>query len=222
MELIPAKIPRIVKRFFPNYIWRMSQEEKIIFLTFDDGPTPTITNWTLDVLNQFNAKATFFCVGDNVKNHPDIFDNILSNGHVIGNHTYNHPRGWKSSTKSYVNNVEQAQEFIDFQLQKSENSKIQSSKHKLFRPPYGQITKKQGRELIDLGYRIIMWHVLAIDWKSSIKKETCLNNVVKNAENGSIIVFHDSEKASKNMMYALPKTLEYFKNKGYTFKSLTA
>lgn len=222
MELIPAKIPRIVKRFFPNYIWRMPQEEKVIYLTFDDGPTPTITNWTLDVLNQFNAKATFFCIGDNVKNHPDIFDNILSHGHVIGNHTYNHPRGWNSSTKSYVENVKQAQEIIDLQFQKSGSSKIQSSNQKLFRPPYGQITTKQGRELINLGYQIIMWHVLAIDWKSSIKKETCLNNVVKNAENGSVIVFHDSEKASKNMMHALPKTLEYFKNKGFTFKSLPA
>jgi len=222
MELIPAKIPLIVKRLFPNYIWKMPQEEKVIYLTFDDGPTPTITNWTLDVLNQFNAKATFFCIGDNVKNHPDIFDNILSHGHAIGNHTYNHPRGWNSSTKSYINNVKQAQEIIDIRLQKSGSSKIQSSNQKLFRPPYGQITTKQGRELINLGYQIIMWHVLAIDWKSSIKKETCLNNVVKNAENGSVIVFHDSEKASKNMMHALPKTLEYFKNKGFTFKSLTA
>ena len=220
MELIPAKIPRIVKRLFPNYIWRMPQEEKVIYLTFDDGPTPTITNWTLDVLNQFNAKATFFCIGDNVKSHPDIFDNILSNGHAIGNHTYNHPRGWNSSTKSYINNVKQAQEIIDVQLQKSGSSKIQSSNQKLFRPPYGQLTTKQGRELIDLGYQIIMWHVLAIDWKSSIKKETCLNNVINNAESGSVIVFHDSEKASKNMMHALPKTLEYFKNKGFTFKSL--
>jgi peptidoglycan/xylan/chitin deacetylase (PgdA/CDA1 family) len=222
MELIPAKIPRIVKRLFPNYIWRMPQEEKVIYLTFDDGPTPTITNWTLDVLKQFNAKATFFCIGDNVKNHPDIFDNILSNGHAIGNHTYNHPRGWNSSTKSYINNVKQAQEIIDVQLQKSGSSKIQSSNQKLFRPPYGQLTTKQGRELIDLGYQIIMWHVLAIDWKSSIKKETCLNNVINNAESGSVIVFHDSEKASKNMMHALPKTLEYFKNKGFTFKSLPA
>ena len=220
MELIPAKIPRIVKRLFPNYIWRMPQEEKVIYLTFDDGPTPTITNWTLDVLNQFNAKATFFCIGDNVKSHPDIFDNILNNGHAIGNHTYNHPRGWNSSTKSYINNVKQAQEIIDVQLQKSGSSKIQSSNQKLFRPPYGQLTTKQGRELIDLGYQIIMWHVLAIDWKSSIKKETCLNNVINNAESGSVIVFHDSEKASKNMMHALPKTLEYFKNKGFTFKSL--
>jgi peptidoglycan/xylan/chitin deacetylase (PgdA/CDA1 family) len=220
MEFIPAKLPLFVRRLFPKYTWNMSSNEKVIYLTFDDGPTPRITNWTLDVLNQFNAKATFFCIGENVQKYPDIFKEVLEQGHAIGNHTYNHPNGRKSSTKAYLENVKQAQEIINFQLQESQIPNQQSKTCNLFRPPYGQITKTQGRELIDLGYNIIMWHVLAIDWSSKTNKKSSLKNVVNNAGNGSIVVFHDSEKASENMMYALPKTLEYFSQKGYTFKSL--
>ncbi|PWK20877.1 polysaccharide deacetylase family protein [Xanthomarina spongicola] len=221
MEFIPAKLPFFVRKLFPKYIWNMSSDEKVIYLTFDDGPTPKITNWTLDILNQFNAKATFFCTGDNVQKHPEIFQDIIKKGHVIGNHTFNHPNGLKSPTKAYLENVKQAQEIINFQLLKSELNNQQTKTCNLFRPPYGQITKKQGRELINLGYNIIMWHVLAIDWSARTNKKSSLKNVINNAGNGSIVVFHDSEKASENMMYALPKTLEYFSNKGYTFKSLT-
>jgi peptidoglycan/xylan/chitin deacetylase (PgdA/CDA1 family) len=213
MEFIPAKLPLFVKRLFPHYVWNISTEEKVIYLTFDDGPTPKITNWTLDVLAQYQAKATFFCLGYNVEKHPEIFQNIVEKGHAIGNHTYNHPHGWKSSTDAYLDNVIQAQDIIDFQLQ-------QLTIDNLFRPPYGQISKRQGRRLIDLGYTIIMWSVLAIDWSSKTTKERALKNVIKNAKNGSIVVFHDSEKASKNMQYALPKMLEYFSNKGFKFQSL--
>ncbi|MFL0354125.1 polysaccharide deacetylase family protein [Xanthomarina sp. GH4-25] len=221
MELIPAKLPLLVKWLFPKYIWNIQTEEKVIYLTFDDGPTPEITQWTLDILEQFKAKATFFCTGDNVQKHPEIFQGIVEKEHIIGNHTYSHPHGWKTSTETYLENVKQAQDIINFQLQNATLSKQQSAVNNLFRPPYGQVTKKQGRKLIGLGYNIIMWTVLAIDWSEKTNKEQSLKNVIKNAKQGSIVVFHDSEKASENMQYALPKVLEYFSEKGYQFKSLT-
>lgn len=219
MEFIPAKLPLWVKKLFPKYIWNLSTEEKVIYLTFDDGPTPEITNWTLNVLKQFEAKATFFCIGENVQKHPDTFQNIIDHGHAIGNHTYNHLNGRKTTTKAYLENVNQAQEIINNQI--SNNKFPDSENVNLFRPPYGQITKKQGRELIDLGYNIIMWHVLAIDWSSRTTKKSSLKNVINNACNGSIVVFHDSKKASENMMYALPRCLEYFSNQGFAFKALS-
>ena len=233
MEFIPAKLPLLIKRLFPKYTWNIPAEEQVIYLTFDDGPTPKITPWTLDVLEQYQAKATFFCIGNNVEKHPDIFIKTVESGHAIGNHSYSHPKGWKSSTEDYLKNVKQAQDIIDFQLQQPAHiEKVASSKsttkyrqseiNKLFRPPYGQITKTQGRELIALGYKIIMWSVLAIDWSEKTSKEKALRNVIKNAKNGSIVVFHDSEKASENMQYALPRVLEYFSKKGYRFKALDA
>ncbi|GGG34191.1 polysaccharide deacetylase [Bizionia arctica] len=191
-----------------------------MFLTFDDGPTPKITPWTLDVLKQYGAKATFFCIGENVQKNPEIFQNTLDQGHSIGNHSFNHPNGRKTKTQDYLENVKQAQEIINSQLQQSTLNNQQPTINTLYRPPYGQITKKQGRELLKLGYKIIMWSVLAIDWSSNTTKEKSLKNVIRNAKNGSIVVFHDSEKASENMQYALPKVLDYFSKKGYTFKSL--
>jgi len=226
MEFIPAKLPLFVKHIFPKYTWNLPTEELVIYLTFDDGPTPEVTPWTLEVLEQYQAKATFFCVGNNVEKHSDIFLKIAEKGHTIGNHTYNHPKGWRTSTEAYLKNVQQAQNIINFQLQKLGNnqastSSYQTSKnHKLFRPPYGQITKKQGRKLMGLGYKIIMWSVLSIDWSENITKEKALKNVIKNAKNGSIVVFHDSEKASESMQYALPRVLEHFSKKGYCFKAL--
>ncbi|TYA55198.1 polysaccharide deacetylase family protein [Formosa maritima] len=220
MAFIPAKIPLIIKRIFPKYIWNMSLEENVIYLTFDDGPTPTVTDWTLDVLKQFNAKATFFCIGDNVQKHPNIFQKILNHGHAIGNHTFNHPNGRKTKTQDYLENVKQAQEIITSQIQESKTINHQPSIVNLFRPPYGQITKDQGRKLIKLGYNIIMWSVLAFDWTSKTSKEKCYKNVVNNTKNGSIVVFHDSDKASENMMFALPKMLEHFSKKGFKFQAL--
>jgi len=205
MNFTPSKTPLVVKKMFPNYVWDLPNSQKEIYLTFDDGPTTEITNWTLDVLKQFDAKATFFCVGDNIDKHPQVFQNIIDHGHVFGNHTHNHIKGWKSSTQTYLNNIEDA-------------SKLMPTK--LFRPPYGQITPKQGKNLIKLGYHIIMWNVLSLDWDSTVSKESCLSNVINNTQSGSIIVFHDSEKASKNMKYALPKVLEHFSSKGYVFKSI--
>ena len=211
MNLTPVKTPLVVKKIFPQYTWEIFSNTKEIYLTFDDGPTPEITNWVLDLLKQYNAKATFFCIGNNIEKYPNIFQNIINNGHAIGNHTYNHIKGWKTSTKEYLRNTKLTHDLV------LNNNKIKLS---LFRPPYGQITPKQGSELIKLGYKIIMWSVLSIDWDDFVSRKVCLNNIITKANSGSIIVFHDSVKASKNMQYALPKVLEHFSKKGYTFKAI--
>ncbi len=215
MNLTPVKTPIVAKRMFPNYVWDILSINKTIYLTFDDGPTPEITNWTLDVLKQYNAKATFFCIGKNVKNHPDVFQNILNDGHVVGNHTNNHIKGWRTSTKEYFENIDEAQKIIDSEIENHQSKTVN-----LFRPPYGQIRPKQGKALMQLNYKIVMWDVLSFDWDHTISNETCLENVIDNTSDGSIVVFHDSIKASNNMKYTLPKTLEHFSKKGYSFKSI--
>ena len=226
MNLTPVKTPLVVQKLFPKYTWEIASDTKEIYLTFDDGPTPEITNWVLNLLKKHDAKATFFCIGKNIEMHPEIFQDILHDGHTIGNHTYNHIKGWKTSVIDYVENVDKAQQVINThfdyieQNQKASIAKLQSPITNLFRPPYGQITPKQGTELIKLGYKVIMWSVLSIDWDDFVSRKICLNNVITKADTGSIIVFHDSIKASKNMQYALPKVLDYFSKKGYTFKSL--
>jgi peptidoglycan/xylan/chitin deacetylase (PgdA/CDA1 family) len=232
--LTPIKTPVIAKKMFPNYIWDLPTSNKIIYLTFDDGPTPEITNWTLEVLKQFNAKATFFCIGRNIEKHPDIFQNIITDGHAIGNHTHNHIKGWKTNAKDYVENIAVCDSILKKQMpnakyqaqtSKNYNLALSNSYQKslittLFRPPYGQITPKQGKTLIALNYKIIMWDVLSFDWEQNVSPETCYKNVIKKATTGSIVVFHDSIKASKNMQFALPKVLNYFTDKGYSFESL--
>ncbi|WP_299015873.1 polysaccharide deacetylase family protein [uncultured Polaribacter sp.] len=200
-------------RFFSNYIWRFSMEKKEIFLTFDDGPTPQITPFVLQELKKHNAKATFFCIGKNIKNHPELFKELIEQGHVIGNHTQNHVNGWTNNTKGYIDNCLKCDATIQ---QFSKNPTTQ----KLFRPPYGKIKTKQAKQLIKKGYKIIMWSVLSADFDSNITKETCLKNVLKNTKNGSIIVFHDSIKASEKLRFVLPKVLDYFSKKGYVFKSI--
>lgn len=213
MTLIPVKTPLVAKRMFPNYVWDIPTNEKVLYLTFDDGPTLEITKWILQTLKKYNAKATFFCIGNNIEKYPDIFQNILSEGHAIGNHTYNHVKGWKTKAKEYLVDIAEAEKLINSEF-RIQNSQL------LFRPPYGQITPKQGRKLLELNYKIIMWDVLSFDWENEVTKETCLENVINNANKGSIVVFHDSVKASKNMQYALPKVLDYFSEKGFTFADL--
>ncbi len=215
MNLTPVTTPKLAKSLFPDLVWNLPSKEKVIYLTFDDGPTPIVTDWTLDVLKQYNASATFFCIGRNVDAHPLIFKRIASEGHSIGNHTYNHLKGWKTNTKNYLKDIEEAQEVLNNQIQNSE-FRIQN----LFRPPYGQIRPKQAKQLINLGYKVIMWNVLAKDWDASISEEKCLENVVSNTSSGDIVVFHDSIKAKKNLQYALPKVLEYFSEKGFEFKRI--
>ncbi|MBC2843521.1 polysaccharide deacetylase family protein [Winogradskyella flava] len=221
MKIIPAKTPGFVKTLFPNFVWSINTDKKELYLTFDDGPTPEITDWVLHVLAEYNAKATFFCIGKNIESNVDIFQNILSQGHAVGNHTYDHLKGWKSKTKGYVGNTELTDSVITFQIQNShfaESYDLNSSK--LFRPPYGKFKTKQSKKLQELGYKIILWDVLSYDWDKSVSEEQCLSNVISAAKEGSIIVFHDSVKASKNLKYTLPKILEYYKKKGYVFMTL--
>ncbi|MBL4651480.1 MAG: polysaccharide deacetylase family protein [Flavobacteriales bacterium] len=187
-----------------DMLWSVDTEKKQLFLTFDDGPTPVITEWVLKVLADFNAKATFFCLGKNVELHSEIYQKILSNGHSVGNHTYNHPNGWKTEDEVYFDNVSKCSKFIN---------------SKLFRPPYGKISRSQNI-VLKKNYTVVMWDVLSGDFDLSITPEKCLDNVVSNATKGSIIVMHDSIKAEKNLRYVLPKALEYFTEKGFSFEKL--
>ena len=211
MKLYLTKTPLIIQKNFKNCKWRFFTLEKEIYLTFDDGPTPEITNWTLDILKKYNAKATFFCIGKNIVNHPEIYQQIIEANHAIGNHTHNHFNGWKYSAKAYIDNVVLCDNIIS---KEGENSK-------LFRPPYGKIKKNQAKKLRDLGKKIIMWDVLSADFDTSISNQKCLENVLKNAINGSIVVFHDSVKAAEKLKYVLPKVLEYYSEKGFVFKAIS-
>ena len=207
-----VKTPRLVQKFFYNYSWRIKTNEKEIYLTFDDGPVPEFTPWVLETLEKYEAKATFFCVGENIKKYPHIYQEIKDRKHSIGNHTFNHLQGWKTSTNKYVKNTLKA----DSYLQDSEDK----TGKKLFRPPHGRIRPNQARILRKKGYKIIMWDVLSGDFDQGLSKESCLEHTIKHITNGSIVVFHDSMKSFKNLDYVLPKVLEHFKQKGYHFKSL--
>ena len=191
---------------FPNYIWDISNTENKIYLTFDDGPTPEITHWTLNELQKYKAKATFFCIGDNLRKYPEIYKEIIQNGHAIGNHTFNHLNGWKTNTQTYIENAK---------LFETELSSIENSKCNLFRPPYGKIKSSQSKILRKSGYKIIMWDVLSADYDLTISPEECLENVLNNIKSGSIVVFHDSIKAFRNLEYVLPRTLKFIKDKGF-------
>ncbi len=207
------KTPRILERLFSSYTWRFDTDRKEIFLTFDDGPTPEITPFVLKQLKQYNAKATFFCIGKNIENHPEIFHQILSEKHSVGNHTQNHLNGWKTKNINYLNSVLKCEDVISNLADKTKESK-------LFRPPYGRIKKSQAKEILKRGYRIIMWNVLSADFDKSISKEKCLENVLKNTKKGGVIVFHDSLKASEKLQFVLPKVLEEFSKKGFSFKGI--
>lgn len=227
MALIPVKTPGIAKKMFSSYIWDLPTDEQVIYLTFDDGPTEIITPWVLEQLKSYNAKATFFVIGNNVDKHPDILQTVLEEGHTIGNHTYNHLKGWKTKTPVYLENIEACEAVLRIQNSRFKVSGAESDirnseveNRNLFRPPYGKLKPKQGKEVIKMGYQIVMWDVLSFDWDTSVQPETCYQNVISKATNGSIIVFHDSLKAAKNMQYALPKVLDYFNQKGFVFKSI--
>ncbi len=184
--------------------WSVKTDKREVFLTFDDGPIPIVTPWVLETLNKYNAKATFFCVGDNVKKNPEVYKMIIENGHKIGNHTMNHLNGWTNFNKTYFENIEKC------------NAIIHSD---LFRPPYGKIKPTQINYL-KKNYKIIMWDVLTKDYDESVVGEYCFDKVRKNCKPGSIVVFHDSLKAEKRLRIALPKTLDYLSKEGYTFSAL--
>ncbi|SCY75328.1 polysaccharide deacetylase family protein [Flavobacterium caeni] len=195
----------LVKWLFPKYVWDFKTNEKVVWLTFDDGPIPEVTEWVLDQLARYDAKAAFFCIGDNIRKHPAVLQKVLAAGHSIGNHTFNHLKGWETETAAYIENVRLCAEEI--------------TKHtanvSIMRPPYGKIKRKQAQILRKAGYKIIMWDIVSADFDLEVTPEQCLQNVVKNVQPGSIIVFHDSVKASKNLRYALPKTLEFLAENGY-------
>lgn len=196
-----------LKRLYNSCIWDMPVRLNRLYLTFDDGPHPTITPWVLDELKKYNAKATFFCIGNNVKAYPAIYDRIKAEGHAVGNHSFDHVNGWNIATALYVANVDAGAAYIDSTL---------------FRPPYGKITYAQIKALQAKKnpYKIIMWNVLSGDFDENISAEKCLHNVLKNTREGNMIVFHDSEKAYVRMSYALPLILEHFSKKGYTFERI--
>lgn len=226
------KSPLLLKWYYPSLLWNKSRTEKVIYLTFDDGPIPNVTDFVLKTLASFNAKATFFCIGDNIKKHPEVFERVKNGGHAIGNHTFNHLKGWKTDDETYLENTIKCQKLTQTNL---------------FRPPYGRIKKSQikklvaGYEFAVTGYQsagnsfpnlytqkqtggstlqIVMWDVLSGDFDINLAPERCYQNVIKHTENGSIVVFHDSLKAFDRLEYTLPRILKYFTEKGFTFSSL--
>ncbi|TQI71999.1 peptidoglycan/xylan/chitin deacetylase (PgdA/CDA1 family) [Gramella sp. Hel_I_59] len=212
MSLFLPKYPSVLKLLYPKRISRI-KDNNAIYLTFDDGPIPEITPWVLNLLEQYSAKATFFCIGENVQKYPEIFRSILEKGHCVGNHTYNHLNGWKTSKAVYIENTEKTQQVF------TANKFFPETK--FFRPPYGKILNAQARELVEQDYKIVMWDVISGDYDHSISAEKCYRNVINNAVAGSTIVFHDSEKAFKNLREVLPRVMRYYAEKGFTFKSLT-
>lgn len=199
---------------YPSLTWRVEGARKELYLTFDDGPVPGPTEFVLETLATYQAKATFFCIGDNVRKHPDIFRSIAAQGHATANHTFNHMNGWKNNATDYTQNVQRCQEEMTLQARPADAF----TSRPLFRPPYGRITRSQIRALPD--FKIIMWDVLAVDYAKSLAKERCLKNTVQATRPGSIIVFHDSLKAEKNMTYALPRLLDHFTALDFQFKTL--
>jgi peptidoglycan/xylan/chitin deacetylase (PgdA/CDA1 family) len=199
----------LMRAMYPKFVWKKSAEEKIIYLTFDDGPIPEVTDFVLETLENYNAKATFFCIGDNICKNPAIFQKILDNGHSVGNHTFNHLRGWSTDDITYLQNVVKCQ------------TEIQKNGHqsKLFRPPYGRIKHKQANSLLT-DYEIVMWDVLSGDFSQDLSPETVLHKTIKYTDSGSIVLFHDSIKANAKMSYSLPRFLEHFSSQGFQFSKL--
>lgn len=201
------KTPRLLKLLYPKLIWDIKTSSRSIFLTFDDGPIPIVTPYVLKILKEYGAKATFFCIGDNVRKHPEIFEQVKREGHAIGNHTFNHLKGWKTDDDTYLDNFKQADELLHTNL---------------FRPPYGRIKRSQADQLKALNPEldIIMWDVLSGDFDMTLKPERCLKKTLKYTRPGSIVVFHDSLKAFNRLEYVLPRALGLWKSQGYTFELL--
>lgn len=204
MNFYLTKTPQIVKPLASDLVWNLAPAEPTLYLTFDDGPVVGVTDQVLKILGEYSAKATFFCVGENVARSPDLFKQIVNQGHSVANHSYNHLSGWKTSNYSYYKNVLKADELIQ---------------SKLFRPPYGRITRQQVKSL-KKRYKIIMWDVLSGDFDTKLKPEACINNVINASKSGSIIVFHDSEKSKANLLETLPVILRHYTEKGYNFKNI--
>lgn len=212
MKLYWVKTRWFIKKFLSGFVWDIPNNEKTVYLTFDDGPTPEITEWIIALLRQHNIKATFFCIGNNIEKHPDIFQKVIDDGHTIGNHTYNHLNGWNTQNTLYLENMEACERSI---IKRNDTGGA-----KLFRPPYGKIKSHQAKEIREKGYKIIMWDVLSADFDTTITPQQCLQNVTANTTEGSIIIFHDSIKAFPNLEYTLPKAIEYLKENGFNFGTI--
>lgn len=197
--------PFLYRMLFPEAIWRLPNREKCVYLTFDDGPIPEVTPWVLNLLDKYNIKGTFFCVGDNVARYRELYDEILKRGHQTGNHTMNHIQGLHNNCSNYIKNVKGADTLID---------------SKLFRPPHGHLFYGQTKAIHREGYQIIMWDVVTRDYSNRMSGEDVLNVVKRYTRNGSIIVFHDSLKAQKNLRYALPRAIEWLQENNYQIKLL--
>jgi peptidoglycan/xylan/chitin deacetylase (PgdA/CDA1 family) len=204
----------LMRAVYPDFQWKVKTNEKVIYLTFDDGPIPDITDAVLDCLAAYNAKATFFCIGDNIQKHPEVFDRVIAQGHTIGNHTFNHLRGWATKEEIYLTNFQQCEEVI------REKVELTAGERLLFRPPHGRIKKGQAKAILQT-HEIVMWDVLTGDFSADLSPERVLQKTLKYTESGSIVVFHDSLKAEKKMLYALPRMLQHFSELGYVFSPLT-
>ena len=197
--------PLLYRILFPEAVWRIKRKKrKVIYLTFDDGPIPEVTPWVLDVLDHYGIKATFFSVGDNVRRHPELLEEIKRRGHSWGNHTMNHLQGFKVTSRNYLRNIKEADNLIDSNL---------------YRPPHGIMRWSQAKVIKD-HFNIIMYDLVTRDYSKKLNGEQVLNNVKKFARNGSIIVFHESLKAERNLRYALPRAIEWLKEQGYEFEAI--
>jgi peptidoglycan/xylan/chitin deacetylase (PgdA/CDA1 family) len=208
MKTYWVKTARFIKRLFSGFVWDMPGTGKTVYLTFDDGPVPQATPWVLQVLREHNIKATFFCIGDNIRKYPQTLQQVIADGHTIGNHTFNHLNGWQNPYGDYINNFDKCEAVIAQHVPQPA---------KLFRPPYGKIKSAQAKAIRKKGYKIIMWDVLSADFDQTITPQKCLDNVLQNVQPGSIIIFHDSIKASANLTYALPQAIAWLKKEGYQF-----
>jgi peptidoglycan/xylan/chitin deacetylase (PgdA/CDA1 family) len=208
--MIPHRTPFFLPWLYPSLTWRMPAERKELFLTFDDGPVSGPTEFVLDTLNHASISASFFCIGDNIRKHPEVFRKITNSGHTVGNHTFNHLNGWTVSTNKYIENAAEFQKLLE--------GLRCIRKNNFFRPPYGRITRKQIQGLKD--YKIVMWDVLSQDYDHNLSPEKCLRGTIKACRPGSIIVFHDSYKSQKNLEYTLPRLVDHCRHEGYIFSAL--
>lgn len=196
--------PQWLRGLFPQITWKLPTDEKIIYLSFDDGPEPTVTPKVLKLLNDYNAKGSFFCIGENALREKNLLEEIRQEGHVIGNHSFSHLNGWKTNTRDYLADVEKCRQILG---------------GRLFRPPYGKITPRQLQALVP-SYKVIMWDLLSGDFDLHLKKEKCLEILIKYTKKGSISVLHDSIKASEKLMYVLPQILDHYSSQGFKFKAI--
>ncbi len=204
-------IPGMIQRKFGQYIWRVNTNEKVVYLTFDDGPTPEVTDWVLDVLIDYDAKATFFMVGDQVRKYPELAHRVIDEGHSVGNHTRTHVHGKKVSTYHYLREFAECQQIL---------REYTGHRPKHFRPPYGRITKAQAEPMLKRGIEIVMMDVITGDFDKNVSGEKVYRTAMAHAAPGAVILFHDSAKAWPRLEYALPKVMESLAHQGYSFLAL--